>query len=234
MNMVMISLFYAAEKNKNHSVKDAHMKWKNTDEKELLARIAHHLIMNASFLSNLGLYHGKMGIVLFFAHYSRHTREAVYDDFAGELMDEIAEEIHAGVSVHFESGLSGIGWGVEYLIKNGFMDGSPDEILSDIDRKIMEKNLSRMTDANVRTGLKGISCYMEKRIEPGPKRSKSFDGAFLKDYAYVKQKFKITVPDEREILSAIYKKMPKGDDITLWRLGLENGSAGYGLKIILK
>jgi hypothetical protein len=40
------------------------MKRKNTDEKEILTRIANHLIINASFLSDLGLYHGKMGIVL--------------------------------------------------------------------------------------------------------------------------------------------------------------------------
>jgi hypothetical protein len=190
-------------------------------------------MINASFLSDLGLYHGKMGIVLFFAHYSLYTGNAIYDDFAGELMDEITEEIHAGVPVHFESGLSGIGWGIEYLIKNGFMNGNPDNILSDIDRKITEKNLSRMTDSSVRTGLKGISCYIEKHIA-APKKSKSFDGAFLKDYVYAKQKFKITVPDEGEILSAIYKKTPKGDDITLWQLGLENGNAGYGLKIILR
>jgi lantibiotic modifying enzyme len=210
------------------------MNRKNTDEKKILIRIANHLIINASFLSDIGLYHGKMGIVLFFVHYSRYTGETAYDDFAGVLMDEITEEIHAGVPVHFESGLSGIGWGITYLIQNGFMEGDPGQILSDVDQKVMEQNLSRMTDSGVRTGLKGISCYLEKRIGKPSKRGKTFDDAFLNDYVHAKQKFNITVPDDREILSAIYKKTPKGDDITQWRLGLENGSAGYGLKIILK
>ena len=44
-----------------------------THSKELLAKIADHLIINSSFLDNLGLLHGKMGIVIFFYHYSQYT-----------------------------------------------------------------------------------------------------------------------------------------------------------------
>ena len=54
-----------------------------------LNRIINHLIMNASFTHNPGLYHGKMGIVIFFAHYARFTRDLHYDKFAGYLLDEI-------------------------------------------------------------------------------------------------------------------------------------------------
>jgi hypothetical protein len=68
---------------------------------ELVLRIARHLIMHASFLTDLGLYHGKMGIVLFFAHYARYTGESLYDEFAGKLMDEIQEEIHADIPINF-------------------------------------------------------------------------------------------------------------------------------------
>ena len=37
------------------------------EDKILLQQIANHLIVNSSFLDDLGLYHGKMGLVLFFA-----------------------------------------------------------------------------------------------------------------------------------------------------------------------
>ena len=37
----------------------------NQDENDLLQRIANRLILNVSCLNNLGLYHGKMGAVLF-------------------------------------------------------------------------------------------------------------------------------------------------------------------------
>ena len=65
-----------------------------TKDSELLKRIANHLIINSSFLDNLGLFHGKMGIVIFFYHYSRYTHNPLYEEFAGELLDEIFEEIH--------------------------------------------------------------------------------------------------------------------------------------------
>ena len=73
---------------------------------ELLYRIANHLIMHTSYFSNLGLYHGKMGIVLFFAHYARFTNCSIYDDFAGELIDDIFEDIDDELPINFESGLS--------------------------------------------------------------------------------------------------------------------------------
>ena len=61
---------------------------------ELLQRIANHLVINSIFLDNFGLFYGKMGIVIFFYHYSRYTNNPIYEEFAGELLDEIFEEIH--------------------------------------------------------------------------------------------------------------------------------------------
>lgn len=205
------------------------------DNEKMLTRIANHLIMNASFLTDLGLYHGKMGIVLFFAHYARYTGETLYDDFAGKLFDEIAEDIHTEIPLHFEYGLSGIGWGVEYLLQNNFMEGDSDMVLSDIDNKIMEKNLCKVTDSCVQTGLGGILYYIEKRLNSSRSRGKpvSFDESFLSDYKYVKNKYKIMIPEEKQILSDIWENIPGGENITEWKLGIKNGCAGYGLKCIL-
>ena len=57
----------------------------------LLERIANHLIIQTSAMDDIGLYYGKIGIVLFFAHYSRYTGCSVYEDFADELLDTIIE-----------------------------------------------------------------------------------------------------------------------------------------------
>ena len=97
---------------------------------DLLPRIARHLIMHASYTPDMGLYHGKMGIVLFFAHYARYMGNSLYNEFAGELLDEVYQGIHTELPVNFESGLCGVGWGIEYLLQYGFMEGDSDEILS--------------------------------------------------------------------------------------------------------
>ena len=61
----------------------------NTEKDILLRRIANHLILHSIDIEDIGLFHGKMGVVLFFAHYARYTDSAIYDDFAGELLEEM-------------------------------------------------------------------------------------------------------------------------------------------------
>lgn len=132
----------------------------NTEKDILLRRIANHLILHSIDIEDIGLFHGKMGVVLFFAHYARYTDSAIYDDFAGELLEEICENIPETLPINLETGLCGIGWGIEYLIQNGFMEGDSNEILTEIDKKVMERDLRRIKDLSLETGLMGISSYI--------------------------------------------------------------------------
>lgn len=200
---------------------------------ELLYRIANHLIMHTSYFSNLGLYHGKMGIVLFFAHYARYTNCSIYDDFAGELIDDIFYDIDDELPINFESGLCGIGWGIEYLLKNGFLEDCSSEILSEIDKKIMEKDLTRISDISVKTGLKGISYYIYKRINSLDRSLNivSFDEKYLKVWNKLTET--MTIPSDKDILLEIVETTPIRS-LEEWKIGINNGCAGYGLKYLLK
>ena len=146
-----------------------------------LERISRHMIMHASFLPNIGLYHGKMGIVLFFAHYARYTGNTLYEDFAGEILEEVYEGIHRNLPANFEYGLCGIGWGIEYLLQNGFMEGDADEMLAEIDAYVMERDLRRITDHSIRTGLEGILYYINKRINSPSRKTENlpFDDIYI-------------------------------------------------------
>ena len=44
----------------------------------LLEKIANHYLFYGSFYSDLGLYNGKMGMVIFFFHYARYTGNSLY------------------------------------------------------------------------------------------------------------------------------------------------------------
>ena len=59
------------------------------------------LMLNASFIGNPGMLHGKMGISIFFYHLARQTGNQIYEDYAGELIDEIYEEITANMIYRF-------------------------------------------------------------------------------------------------------------------------------------
>jgi len=133
----------------------------NTDE--ILQRIARYLMLHTSHRDTLGLLNGKMGVAIFFFHYAEYMAEKVYKDFAGELIGEIYKEIHANYSCDFKAGLSGIAWGVEYLVYNQFVEGETDEILEDLDRQILERDVSRIQDNTLDTGLKGLTYYVISR-----------------------------------------------------------------------
>ncbi|MFV0269565.1 MAG: lanthionine synthetase LanC family protein [Draconibacterium sp.] len=129
-------------------------------------RLTNALLLNASFIDNLGLMHGKMGIAIFFFHLARETKNSIYEDYAGELIDEIYEEITSTVPIDFENGLVGIGWGIEYLVQNGFIDADTDEVLEEFDNRIFKKFIDQTpTELNLLNGLIGIGAYFLKRIQ---------------------------------------------------------------------
>ena len=84
--------------------------------------------------SCLGLINGKMGIAIALFRYARLSGELTCEDVGCELLDEIYEHLDSSIPISFGSGLWGIGWGIEYLIQNGYMEGDADEVLKDIDQ----------------------------------------------------------------------------------------------------
>ncbi|HBE40703.1 MAG TPA: hypothetical protein DDW27_05785 [Bacteroidales bacterium] len=132
--------------------------------RERLQRIANVLLLNASFLDNPGLLNGKMGISIFFYHYSRYSNNKIYEDYAGELLDEIYEEINTSTPVNFENGLTGMGWGIEYLVKHGFVQADTDEALEEIDSAIYRHRINSPVLINTGDDLFGYGFYHIARI----------------------------------------------------------------------
>jgi hypothetical protein len=129
-------------------------------------RIINSLLLNASFIDNFGLMHGKMGISICFFHLARQTGNQIYEDYAGELIDEIYEEITANTPVDFENGLAGIGWGIEYLVQNGFIEADTDEVLEEFDNRIFKELIYNTPhDIGLLNGLTGLGAYFLKRIQ---------------------------------------------------------------------
>ncbi len=128
-----------------------------------LERIARILLLYGSFTKELGLSTGKMGISLFSFLYARSSGNSVYEDFAGDLIDEIYEDIHVGYSKNFNNGLAGIAWGIEFLIQNKFVDADADEVLEELDIQLAERDVRKIKDDSLDSGLKGIAHYVIAR-----------------------------------------------------------------------
>jgi hypothetical protein len=198
----------------------------------LLNRIVNHLMINTSFMKNIGLYHGKMGVVLFFIHYSRYIKKNIFDDFAEELFDEVYKEIHDQLPVDFENGLCGIGWAILYLLDHGFFYGDVDDVLEDLDKEILKWNLMYLTDKSFERGIGGINCYVNYRIRMSKKQT-CFDGNYISS---LKLKMNGSMNSDVFYLPTLINKICIDDfssSVSAWNLGLSKGCSGLGLKMIM-
>ena len=83
-----------------------------------------------------------------------------FEELAGELLDEVVESVCLGMPVGLSFGWCGIGWGVEYLVRKGFVEDDDNEGRNKIDEKVMEYDVRRLGDYSLATGLEGISWYV--------------------------------------------------------------------------
>lgn len=130
-----------------------------------LQQIANALIINASNIDDIGLLNGRMGIAIFFYHYSSYSNNNLYRKYADELIDEIYSDIHQSLPMNFTGGLTGIGWAIEYLVKNRFVSANTDEILIDIDNATLKYRLENPVLINKKDIFWGIGLYQLARFK---------------------------------------------------------------------
>jgi hypothetical protein len=127
-----------------------------------LQRIANTLVLYSYHIQNGGLLNGKMGIILFLYRYAEYSGCEYYREFADKLLDNVLVSV-AHIPVDFEDGLSGIGWTVNYLIKGGLVDGDPDDVLQDVDKKVFSSYR-----CNPQTSIFGQGIYLIERLKDHP------------------------------------------------------------------
>lgn len=197
-------------------------------------RLVNHLVINSSFIDGLGLYYGKMGIAFFLYHYRLYTNEPMYALLADRLIEDIYENIHENISVTMSRGLCGIAWGLCSLLEEDFLDGDPDEILNNLDSKIMERDPSRITDLSFDTGLEGIWCYVQMRITYAKKNQRvlPFDERYREAIRKRVQNVGLLLNASSPLDMISTPQYNSEINFSELSLGLDNGCAGVALKYI--
>lgn len=173
-----------------------------------LKGIVDYQLLHGSFSTDQSLLNGKMGLTIFFFHCARLVQNRFYEDFAGELLEDLCMHLPYDLVVDFSDGLCGIGWAVEYMGRQGFVEGDTDEILEEIDNKVMERDLRRTTDTSFEHGLEGIVSYVRARLDsPGRKSDKlPFDADYLEDLKNACQRTGIDWQSEDYIPEAVWNR----------------------------
>ena len=132
-------------------------------EKEL-RHIADTLVLKGSLVDCPGLVYGKTGIAIFFFHYVQHTGNELYEDYAMDLIGEMQSQIHNNSPANYESGLAGIGVGMDYLTGNHFLSADND-FFEDIDKRMYRAVMyDPWPDFSLYNGLTGYGRYWLMRL----------------------------------------------------------------------
>ncbi|MDR1200651.1 MAG: hypothetical protein LBL58_03340 [Tannerellaceae bacterium] len=136
----------------------------STTIKQQLSQIVDMLILNGTLTECPGLIHGKMGLAVFFFHYSRYTENILFSDYALNLMEEIQSQIHANSLADYEKGIAGIGVGIDYLIRNNFLL-TEDDICEYLDQRMVRAVWhDPWLDFSLYGGLTGYGRYWISRL----------------------------------------------------------------------
>ena len=142
-------------------------------------QMLHRLVLHANDVPARGLFYGQMGIVLSLSEYMRKRHLSVLKNAVNFLLDQVLGHLDRKASLDFSDGLTGIGWGIEYLLQNKFQRGCGAEICAEIDQKMMERNLFRISDMTLDSGLLGWMHYLAAHLQGALKDGKE---VFDSDY----------------------------------------------------
>lgn len=122
--------------------------------------------------NNLSLATGKMGYCLYFYILGRELNHQEYQATAEKLLDEIFDNIQTVSGIDVKNGLTGIGLGISYLIKNKYVKGNVNDILDDVD-DIVFKQLSypKCVDQIDLLSLIHLTYYLQVRLKEQKKGS---------------------------------------------------------------
>lgn len=145
-------------------------------------RWLHQIVLHANDVPARGLFDGQMGIALVLSEYVRARKVRPLKTAINFLLDQVLDNLSTEMPLDFANGLTGIGWGVEYLLQNRFQRGSGADICAAIDQKLMQQNILRQADLSLEKGLEGWLHYIIAHIQGAQRDGRQvFDGAYLQD-----------------------------------------------------
>lgn|SRR5574344_277346 len=211
------------------------------EQREFLEQLILH--SNDQYVN--GLFNGRMGVVLCLATYAHKYKQKMVESAADFLMEQITNSITEAVHIGLADGLSGIGWGIEYLVQNKFMKGNTVESCYEIDQKLMEHAPKRLTDFSLENGLEGILHYVTIHLAGNYEGKSPFDQIYLQELYDVTCELPDNISDSFRNQCMLYQHIYEGKKVIIrpdvwpficlpvplpnkWvSLGLHSGLAGF-------
>ena len=124
----------------------------------VLMQIANSIAANVQKMKGPGLLDGQMGAVVFLYHYARYSDHSVYSDLADLMLDEISYiQLAQYKQLSFSNGLSGIGWSINHLSKEQFLNVD-DALMNFFDDSLVRGIKASIDEDMLDSGIYLASC----------------------------------------------------------------------------
>lgn len=197
-----------------------------------LKQIANYILLHGRYQRNIGLFHGKAGIMLTMFLFSQKTGISVYHDFTEDLFDDVQNQLYDNMPIGMENGLAGIAYAMSYLANKNILSFDQNEILSDIDNKIMSVDPRRITDLSFNTGALGIWIYINERMKCKEVLT-SIDGQYIGELKDILKEGYSSNTSEFNLLERLQKPTFSIHEYEKQKLDIDEGVAYYLLKYSL-
>jgi len=166
-------------------------------------------IINGGENEGLGLYSGKLGILLFLYYYSKYSKDPEYIELTDQYTDILLEKLVERKTIHaFCNGYSGILYLIEFLRLNDFVDIDIEEV-----EPIFEEFILQGTSFDIKNGHYDF-----------------MHGALGSGFYFLKKK---THPEEIDkLIEYLYQTAEKDGNIFRWKSSLGiSGEVGYNIAL---
>ena len=180
----------------------------------------YEILKEQHYSDNLGVLTGLTGLALFHFYYSRFANNDDSSEIGVEIITECFEKINQNYELPtYCSGIAGFGWALEHLYTENFIDFNNDEVLSDLDSYLFEKQLveSSIGQFDFLHGSIGYGYYFLARYKNTSSKE-------------LKERYKTNI---LELISSIKEFAIEFDNKIKWEsiLSIETQKKGYNFSL---
>lgn len=177
------------------------------------------IFRNYDYEDNISLMAGNSGSSLFLFYYSFFTKDKTFYKNAKELIERSFHAVQEG-NVHpsFAVGLAGLGWLMEHLSQNNFLDIDTSEVLGELDSFLYQAMISEIKLGNFdyMHSASGLALYfLSRKSNPNSDR-------YLNDYVDILTEH---CEFENNCCKWQAKMLAKHDPIMTYNFGMSHGLA---------
>lgn len=190
--------------------------------------LVNYLALQAAQIPDSGLYHGRMGIILSLYCHGIVQNNHSLCDYASDILQNMTTDYYDG-DISIENGLSGLGLGFTLLYKAGMFKDNLNDILYEIDKKIMSVDPRRMEDHSFREGAFGVLFYIRTRLSID-QVCVSLHKDYIKELEASLEKNDCGVVRREMFLNSLRQPAWDMGDYLKKDVGIDNGSAYFLIK----